>query len=81
MMVGLYGGWGLLASKALGLAEVESPDNLIRLSGQLQAVQARVVIGLGRPVNDAHMNNQGRESGPMRAIRRLQQTTLKSCFS
>lgn len=53
--------------------EVESPENLTRLSAQTQSVQARVVIGLGRPVNDAHLNIRRHDSGPMTAIRRLQQ--------
>ncbi|WP_083191440.1 uracil-DNA glycosylase family protein [Salipiger sp. CCB-MM3] len=54
------------------MSEVESPENLLRLSAQLRTVRARVVIGLGRPVNDAHLNIRRRDSGPMRAIRRLQ---------
>ncbi|NQY60708.1 MAG: hypothetical protein HRT49_11910 [Cognatishimia sp.] len=53
------------------MAEVESADNLPRLSRQLRAVQAKVVIGLGRPINYAHLRVRGRDSGPMRAIRLL----------
>ena len=53
------------------MTEVESPDNLVRLSRQLQAVQARIVIGLGRPMSDADLHITGRDSGPMRAIRKL----------
>lgn len=54
------------------MGEVEDLGNLIGLSRQLRAVQARVVIGLGRPVNDAHLDIGRRDSSPMRAIRKLQ---------
>lgn len=53
------------------MAEVEAPANISRLSRQLEAVQARVVVGLGRPVNAAHLSFKSRDSGPMRAIRIL----------
>ncbi|WP_430521715.1 uracil-DNA glycosylase family protein [Alloyangia pacifica] len=53
------------------MSEVESEVNLIRLTGQLRAVQARVVIGLGRPINDDRLNAKSHDSGPMRAIRNL----------
>lgn len=53
------------------MPEVECPDNIVRLTGQLHAVGARVVIGLGRPLNDVHLNSRGRDSAPMRAIRQL----------
>jgi uracil-DNA glycosylase len=53
------------------LSEVDSDDNLVRLRNQLECVEARVVIGLGRPIADANLARSGKDSGPMRAIRNL----------
>ncbi|MBY6117199.1 hypothetical protein KUW09_23585 [Mameliella alba] len=53
------------------MPEVESRENIDRLANQIQAVGARVVIGLGRPINDAHLDRRGKDSAPMRAIRML----------
>lgn len=49
-----------------------SPDP--RLTNQLQSVEARFVIGLGRSVNDAHLARRTKDSGPLRAIRMLRPT-------
>ena len=54
------------------MTEVDAADNLERLTNQLQSVDARVVIGLGRPILDVNLARRGRDSGPMRAIRGLQ---------
>jgi uracil-DNA glycosylase len=62
------------------MVEVESADNLLRLSRQLQTVQARVVIGLGRPINDAHLRVRGRDSRPMRASRLLKSAHPRIVF-
>ncbi|MBY6122828.1 hypothetical protein KUV64_27295 [Mameliella alba] len=53
------------------MSEVESQINRTRLSRQLRTVRARVVIGLGRPIDDDLLNIMGRDSSPMRAIRNL----------
>lgn len=53
------------------MTEVSTPENLRRLSIQLRSVGARFVIGLGRPIIDAHLERRGRDSGPLRAIRML----------
>ncbi len=53
------------------MSEIESDDNLLRLTNQLQFVAARFVIGLGRSVTDAHLARQAKDSGPLRAIRLL----------
>jgi len=53
------------------MPEIESQDNLARLANQLRAVQARVVVGLGRPINEGHLDRRDKDSGPMRAIRML----------
>lgn len=53
------------------MSEITAPDNLERLTNQLQLVEARVVVGLGRPIDDVHLLRRARDSGPMRAIRML----------
>ena len=65
------------------MSEIESDDNLLRLTNQLQFVAARFVIGLGRSVNDVHLARQGKDSGPLRAIRLLVPThpNVSFCIS
>lgn len=53
------------------MLEIAEQGNYGRLTDQLQAVAARVVVGLGRPINDAHLVRKGKDSGPLRAIRLL----------
>jgi uracil-DNA glycosylase len=53
------------------MSEVRNPMNIQRLSNQLQAMNARVVIGLGRPLADADLQRAAKDSGPLRAIRLL----------
>jgi uracil-DNA glycosylase len=53
------------------ICEVETQENCIRLANQLRSVRARFVVGLGRPVNDVHLDRRGKDSGPLRAIRIL----------
>ena len=53
------------------MLEVENQENSQRLTNQLMSVNARVVIGLGRPIADASLHQLARDSGPMRAIRIL----------
>lgn len=53
------------------MTEIESNDNLLRMTNQLRSVRARFVIGLGRSVNDAHLAGGVKDSGPLRAIRLL----------
>lgn len=53
------------------MQEVEERGNLDRIRDQLRFVEARVVIGLGRPIADRALTVMGKDSGPMRAIRKL----------
>jgi uracil-DNA glycosylase len=53
------------------MSEVETQENLQRLRNQFQLVNARVVVGLGRPVDDARLSQKGKDSAAMRAIRCL----------
>lgn len=53
------------------MSEVETRENLQRLRNQFQLVNARVVIGLGRPVDNARLRQRGKDSAAMRAIRCL----------
>lgn len=53
------------------LREVDDPENIQRLITQLKEVEARVVVGLGRPLHVNDMRRLSRNSGPMRAIRKL----------
>ena len=53
------------------LSEVQTPANLRRLTDQLLSVDARVVVGLGRPIDDAKLVLGRSDTGPLRAIRRL----------
>ena len=53
------------------MSEVEAQENLQRLRNQFQLVNARVVVGLGRPVDDARLRQRGNDSAAMRAIRCL----------
>lgn len=54
-----------------GMFEVKDEGNLQRLTRQLRSVEARFVVGLGRPINDANLSRKGKDSGPMRAMRML----------
>lgn len=49
-------------------AEVEDTNNIQRLADELDSVQARVIIGFGRPVEDIKFKAKDRQSGPMLAI-------------
>ena len=40
------------------MSEVGTRENRLRLTNQLRSVGARVVVGLGRPVNDAQFGSQ-----------------------
>lgn len=62
------------------MREVEAQGNCIRLANQLRSVRARFVIGLGRPVNDVHLDRRGKDSGPLRAIRMLAPDHLDISF-
>jgi len=53
------------------MSEVDSPENRRRIVNQLQSVNARVVIGLGRPVDDEELTLKGNDTGPLRVIRNL----------
>lgn len=53
------------------MSEIKAPENLERLTNQLRLVEARVVVGLGRPIDDAHLLRMARDSGSLRAIRML----------
>jgi uracil-DNA glycosylase len=64
--------WKARDDKSLPLmSEVGSEMNIQRLTNQLQAVNARIVVGLGRPLDNAKLAIRGEDSAPMRAIRLL----------
>lgn len=53
------------------ISEVKNAANIVRISDEIAEVNARIVIGLGRPVDDTKLTRIGNDSGPMRAIRLL----------
>ncbi|RYH07776.1 uracil-DNA glycosylase family protein [Tropicimonas sp. IMCC6043] len=53
------------------LSWVDRPDNVERLNNQLAAVQASIVVGLGRPIANARLEQIQYDQPATRAIRRL----------
>lgn len=53
------------------MSEIADQGNYRRLTSQLRSVAARLVVGLGRPINEADLARRGKDSGPLRAIRLL----------
>lgn len=62
------------------MSEVQAPGNIQRLTGQLRFVNARVIIGLGRPIGNEYLAQRCRDSAPMRAIRMLAERNTNISF-
>ncbi|RLL71867.1 uracil-DNA glycosylase family protein [Paenirhodobacter hankyongi] len=62
------------------MLEVQDPENIQRLTRQLRFVNARVIIGLGRPIDNRHLAQRRRDSAPMRAIRMLAESNANISF-